>query len=51
MKAAIVEYKVREVILIINDNSLLAGLKAESLAKLQQKGLNVVNQSFLQVTL
>ena len=49
MQNAVVEHKVGIIILVVNDNALLSGLKAETLAKFENKLLQMTDESFLQV--
>ena len=51
MQNAIVEHKVGIIILVVNDNTLLSRLKAETLAKFKNELLQMTDESFLQVML
>ena len=49
MQNTIVEHKVGVIILVIDNDALLASLKAETLTKLKDKLLKMANQGILQI--
>lgn len=49
MQNTVVELEVGIVVLVVNDNALLASLKAETLAELEDKLLQVSDKCILQV--
>ena len=51
MQYAIIEYKVGVVILVINNDSLLASLKAEAFASFEDKLLKMTYQRIFQIVL
>ena len=51
MQNAIVEHKVGIKVLVVNDNTFLSRLKAETLAKFTNELLQMTDESFLQVML
>lgn len=51
MQNAVVEHKVVIIVLVVNDNALLAGLEAEALAEFEDELLQVSYKCILQVML
>lgn len=51
MQNAVVEHKVGIIVLVVNDNALLAGLEAEALAEFEDELLQVSYKCILQVML